>query len=59
MQAHNSWWLGWVRGRPLNVRCGGKTGRDLLVVSLTAFDPSATLGAQICCGAQRGFPRTV
>jgi hypothetical protein len=45
------------RGRgnpPVTSAVGGKTGKHLLDLSLSGFDPERTIGCQFCCAAQRG-----
>jgi hypothetical protein len=40
---------------PPNVGYCGQSGQNLLNLSFTEIDPSATSCVQICCGAQGGF----
>ena len=40
----------------LTSACGGKSGPDMLIMSLAAHDPERSIGVQVRCAAQRGIP---
>jgi quercetin dioxygenase-like cupin family protein len=44
-----------MRTAPSNVRFLGYSGREMLAVRLSHFDPTRSLAGQICCAAQLSF----